>query len=140
MKNRLSKLTSIFDPILDSTLLHFGIPNPPKSFQISIPRCIEFSIDFCIVFSSILLRFWKPTWSHVGHFFVQNTGTLTKTWVLYVGSIFVFGFLGRPGPLLAPSGLDLGGFGPPFWRFLVPIFFTISKFFAPTFSATLALC
>ena len=40
----------------------------------------------------------------------------------------LFRFLGRPGPLLAPSGLDLGGFGPPFWRFLVPIFFTISKF------------
>ena len=49
-KNRLSKLTSIFDPILDSTLLHFGIQNPPKSFQKSIPRgtkkLINFRIDF----------------------------------------------------------------------------------------------
>ena len=52
----------------------------------------------------------------------------------------LFRFLGRPGPLLAPSGLDLGRFGPPFWRFLVPIFFIIFKFFASTFSATLALC
>ena len=52
----------------------------------------------------------------------------------------LFRFLGRPGPLLAPSGLDLGGFGRPFWRFLVPIFITISKFLASTFSATLALC
>ena len=43
----------------------------------------------------------------------------------------LFRFLGRPGPFLAPSGLDLGGFGPPFWRFSVPIFFTISKFFDP---------
>ena len=49
-KNRLSKLTSIFDPILGSTLLHFGIQNPPKSFQKSIPRgtkkLINFGIDF----------------------------------------------------------------------------------------------
>ncbi len=49
-KNRLSKLTSIFDPILDSTLPHFGIQNPPKSFQKSIPRgtkkLINFGIDF----------------------------------------------------------------------------------------------
>ena len=36
----------------------------------------------------------------------------------------------RPSTLLAPSGLDLGRFGPPFWRFLVPIFLTISKFLA----------
>ena len=66
-KNRRSKLTSIFDPILTSTLLHFSIQNPPTSFQKSIPRRITFSIDFSIDFSSILAPFWKPTWSHVGH-------------------------------------------------------------------------
>ena len=43
----------------------------------------------------------------------------------------LFGFFGRHGPLLGLSGLDLGGFGPSFWKFLVPIFFTISKFFTP---------
>ena len=30
----------------------------------------------------------------------------------------IFRFFGRPGPLLAQFGLDFGGFGPPFWRFL----------------------
>ena len=29
-----------------------------------------------------------------------------------------FRFFGRPGPLLAQFGLDFGGFGPPFGRFL----------------------
>ena len=90
--------------ILVPTWLHFSSQNPPKPFQKSIPRCIDFSIDFCIVFSSILLRFWKPTWSHVGHFFAQNTATLTKTRVFFVGSIFFFGFL----DVLAPSWRHLG--------------------------------
>ena len=30
----------------------------------------------------------------------------------------IFRFFGRPGPLLAPFGLDFGGFGLPFWRVL----------------------
>ena len=30
----------------------------------------------------------------------------------------IFRFFGRPGPLLAPCGLDFKGFGLPFWRFL----------------------
>ena len=33
IKNRLSKLTSIFEPILVPTWLHFPSQNPPKSFQ-----------------------------------------------------------------------------------------------------------
>ena len=40
----------------------------------------------------------------------------------------LFRFFGRAGFLLAPSGLDLGRFVPPFWRFSVPIFFTILSF------------
>ena len=67
LKNRLSKLTSIFDPILDSTLLHVGIQHPPKCFQKSIPRGIKKLINFGIDFYLILAPFWEPSWSHVGH-------------------------------------------------------------------------
>ena len=88
-----------FCSILVPTCFHFASKNPQKSFQKSIPRCIVFSIDFWIGFSSILLRFWKPTWSHVGHFFAQNTAALFKGRVVYVGSIFFFGFWG----VLVPS-------------------------------------
>ena len=35
-------------------------------------------VDFCIDFFSILAQFWEPSWSHVGHFFAQNTGGLTE--------------------------------------------------------------
>ena len=33
----------------------------------------------------------------------------------------IFRFFGRPGSLLAQFGLDFGGFGPRFWRFLTSI-------------------
>ena len=88
-----------FCSILVPTCLHFSSKNPPNSFQKSIPRCINFSIDFRIDFSSIFLRFWRPTWSHVGHFFAQNTAIANAPRVVYVGSIFFFGFWG----VLAPS-------------------------------------
>ena len=40
----------------------------------------------------------------------------------------LFRFLGRPGPLLAQFGLDFGGFGPPFWKFLASIFAYFVRF------------
>ena len=117
--------------ILVPKCFHFSSTNPPTSFQTSI--------DFCIDCSSIVLRMWKPTWSHNGTFSLKiRRGYFRERWLCWV--CLLFRLSGRPGPLLAPSGLDLGRFGPPFWRFLVPIFFTISKFFAPPFSATLTLC
>ena len=101
------------------TCLHFSSKKSPKTFQKSIPRCINFSIDFCIDFS--LARFWRPTWSHVGHFFAQKSATLTKGRVVYVGPIFFFGFLGVLAPSWRPlgsiwegSGLHFGGFWCPF--------------------------
>ena len=116
----LSKLTSIFDPILVPTWLHFPSQNPPKSFQKPIPRCIKFLIDFCIDFFSILAPSWDPSWGHVGHIFLQNGGVGWHAAPLFVGSMLFFDFL----VVLAPSwpnlGSILGGFGPPFWRFLVP--------------------
>ena len=129
-----------FCSILMPTCLHFSFKNPSKSFKKSIPRYIVFSIDFCIAFSSILLRFWRPTWSHVGHFFAQNTAPHPAPSPLFVGSIFFFGFWGVLAPSWRPLGSIWEGSGLHFGGFLVLIFFTISKFFAPTFSATLALC
>ena len=44
----------------------------PKSTKKSTPRCIKFWIDFSTDFSSMLARFWRPTWSHVGHLFLPR--------------------------------------------------------------------
>ena len=93
-----------FCSILVPTCLHFASKNPPKSFQKSIPRCIVFLVDFRIVFSSILLRFWRSTWSHVGHFFVQKSATVTGGRVFYVGFTFFLNLLA----VLAPSWRPLG--------------------------------
>ena len=38
----------------------------------------------------------------------------------------IFRFGGPPGPLLAPFGLDFGGLGARFWKFLVPGFWGTS--------------
>ena len=93
-----------------------GSSFPPKSFQKSIPRCIVFAIDFWIDFLSMFARFWKPTWSHVGHFFAQNTATAKEPRVVFVGSICFFGFWAalapsRPhfGSIWEGSGLAFGG-------------------------------
>ena len=126
-----------FLSILMPTCFHFSFKIPPKSFQKSIPRCIVFSIDFCIDSSSIFLRFWRPTWNHVGYFFAQNTAALTDAWVVYVGSIFFLGFWG----VLAASWLPLGSicegsgfhfagfrcpFSSPFLRFWFSFFSNLS--------------
>ena len=54
------------------TWLDFGIQNPSKSHQNSILEGIIFLIDFGIDFFSILIRFWKPTWSDVGSFSAKH--------------------------------------------------------------------
>ena len=84
---------SIFDPILVPTWLDFGTQNPPKSTQRSIPRGIKKLMHFCIDFQLIFDRFWRPTWSHVGHFFAQNTATANAPRVFLLGPSFfsVFG-------------------------------------------------
>ena len=105
--------TWIFGSILVPTWLHFGSQNPPKSSQKSIPRGINFLIDFYIDFLSILARFWKPTWGHVGHIFAQNGGILWDPSVFFVGSMLFFDFWA----LLAPSWLYFWGVGARFFRF-----------------------
>ena len=109
----LSKLTSIFDPILTPIWLHFGTKNPSKSNKKSIPRGIKKMIDFCIDFLSILARFWEPSWSHVGHFFAQNTDGLTEGRGFFVGSSFFIDLLAVLAPfwrLWTPSGLNVRRF------------------------------
>ena len=76
IKNRFSNLTSIFDPILVPTWLHFGTKNQPNFVHQSTPRGIKKTIDFCIDFLSMFDRFGNPTWSHVGRFFGPARRTL----------------------------------------------------------------
>ena len=114
----LPKLRSFFDVFLVPTWLHFASQNPPKTFQKPTPRGTKILIDFCIVFLSFLAPFWDPSWGHVGHFFGQKWATL----ITQISFLFQDRFSGPPGSLLAPFGLDFGGFGAPFWRFWVPMF------------------
>ena len=62
----LSKLASIFDPILVPTCLRFRSKNPSKLHKNWNLEGIDFLIDFCMDFLSIFLRFWIPTWSYLG--------------------------------------------------------------------------
>ena len=52
----------MFDPILVPTWHHFGIQNPPKSTQKSIPRGIQKMIDVWIDFLPKLAPCWDPSW------------------------------------------------------------------------------
>ena len=74
LKFRLSKLRSIFDPILSPTWLHIPSPNRPKSNKKAIPKSIKFLIDFCIDFFPILAPSWDPSWGHVGRENRAKTG------------------------------------------------------------------
>ena len=116
--------TWIFGSILVPTWLHFGSPNPPKSSQKSIPRGINFLIDFYIDFLSIFARFWRPTWNHNGQIFLQNGGSVSKTTPFFVRSMLCLDV----GAFLAPScrrlasifegvGLDFKSFWCPFSLF-----------------------
>ena len=104
------------------TCLHFPSQNPPKSLQESISKGIDFSIDFSIDLFSILARFWRPTWCHVGHIFFQNGVTLWDAAPFFVGSMLFFDFLAvlapswrHLGSILEGFGLDFEGFSKGFW-------------------------
>ena len=68
-------------------------------------------IDFYIDFLSIFVRFWTPTWGHVGYIFAQNGATVWRAPVFFVGSMLFFDL----GALLAPSWLHFGGVGARFF-------------------------
>ena len=62
----LSKLASMFDPILVPTCIHFPSKNQPKMHQLCVLEGIIFLIDCCIDFLSIFIRCGSPTWGYVG--------------------------------------------------------------------------
>ena len=113
-KNRLSKITSISASIL-----------VPKTFPKStkIPSKIDFKRHrffdrflhrFFFDFGSILEANLGPCWPH----FPQKWSAAVARRPLFCWLYVIFRFGGPHGPLLAPFGLDFGGFGAPFWRFL----------------------
>ena len=69
LKNRLSMLTSSFDPILVLTWLHFWHKKSMKIFLKIDPKRHQKMIDFGIDFLAILAPFWEPSWGHVGIIF-----------------------------------------------------------------------
>ena len=99
-KNRFSKLASISVRFWcqQASIL------PPKIHQNPSKNRFQDASFFRSIFASILLRFWRPTWSHVGHFFLQNTARLNAPRMFFFGSIFFFGFWS----VLAPSWRPLG--------------------------------
>ena len=83
-------------------------------------------IDFGIDFLPILAPFWEPSWSHVGHFFGQNTAALTGPWGFFVGSSFLFNCLA----VLAPFWLHFGASGPHLGSIFEGFWFHFGSIFA----------
>ena len=117
-------------------LFDFGANMLPFCFQKSTNILPKIDPKMHRFFDRFLHRFFFDFGGQLGAMLAtfslktRRRGTSRGWFMLGLSSFSVFG---SPGPLLAPSGLELGGFGPPFWRFLVPNFFTISKFLALIF-------
>ena len=62
-------IRSIFECIFEPTWLGFWLQKSKKNRKMTIPRGIDFWIDFL----SILAPFWEPAWSDVGHPFRPKT-------------------------------------------------------------------
>ena len=112
-KNRYSKLASIFDRFLCQ---HASIL-PPKIHQNPSKNRFQDASFFRSIFASIFLRFCFDLGGQLGAMLATFSLKIRRR-DLTPGSFMLglsfFRFFGRPGRLLAPSGLDLGGFGPPF--------------------------
>ena len=76
-----------------------------------------------------------PCWPH----FPQKWGAAVRRRPPFCWVYVIFRFFGRPGPLLARFGLDFGGFGPPFWRFLDSILEVSGHDLRPMWLVILAL-
>ena len=136
-KNRSSKLASIFDRFWCQHASIF----PPKIDQQPPKNRSQEASFFRSIFGSIFYRFLLDVGGQLGSMLATFSLKIRRRY-LREGSFLLdlssFSVFGASWPLLAPSGLDLGGFGHPFWRFLVPIFFTISEFFGTHFFSNLS--
>ena len=66
LKKRLSKLTSIFDPVFGSTWFHLGtIQQNPCKNRFQEAQTIDQFLGS--ILNRFGLRFGGPTWNHVGH-------------------------------------------------------------------------
>ena len=83
----------------------------PKMHQIFDRFWHRFFIDFWSFLEANLEPCWPLFRSKHGN---RERAVGGLCWVY-----LLFRFLGRPGPLLAPCGLDLRGFGAPCWRFVL---------------------
>ena len=83
----------VFSLILGANMPPFSLPKSTKSLQNPILECIDVSIEVGIDFLTSWARFWRPTWRHVGHFFLQNVGPLWRDPLFFVGSMFFCRFL-----------------------------------------------
>ena len=114
--NRSSKLASIFDRFWCQHAFIF----PPKVHQKPRKNRSQEASFFQSIFASIVLsifvRFWRPTWSHVGHLFAQNGGPLWDAALFFLGSMFFFGFLAVLAPSWRHLGSIFGGLGLDFGR------------------------
>ena len=89
MKTRLSELTSIFDPFLASTWLHFGSINLPKSCLGGVlerlGRVLEASGGVSGASWSVLGASWGPpgaSWVHLGTEFAKSRKTFKNHKIL----------------------------------------------------------
>ena len=109
--------------ILHRFFIDFGANMPPFSLQKStkIASKIDlgrhqffdrflhrFFIDFCSIWEANL----APCWRH----FRSKWGDPVACSPLFCWVYVLFRFFGRPGPVLAPFGLDLGSSGARFWK------------------------
>ena len=121
-KNGLSKLASIFDPILVPTCLRFRSQNQSKLHKNWNLEGIEFLIDFCIDFLSILEGFGV----HLG----TQLGAMLATFSPQDGSQNASERSRHPTcartSILEPPGLDFGAPGP---RFLNDVSLILGGFF-----------
>ena len=121
LKNRLSKFTSIFDPILVPTWLHFGTKNPQKSVINRPQEASKKRSIFASIFYRFLIDFGTPLGAMLAAFSAQQGGGNESPPSFLLRSFFESIFFRIVGPrgrwgtqFLAPKPLQVR-WGTPFW-------------------------
>ena len=130
------KIRSSLHAILVPTWLHFPSPSSPKSLQKTIPKGIDFLIDFSFEFLSILPPFWEPSWSHVGQVFrtkLAQEASKSPHEASKAPQDASQDALGNQNPPRPPPGLNFDRFLIDFWsifdRFLIDfVYFHFDRF------------